>query len=53
MFKHLARVIWMDIISGECPKAEVKRQCFDVDDDKLVLKKTHLLFSSSVTVINN
>ena len=34
----------MDIISGECPKAEVKRQCFDVNDDKLVLKKTHTYY---------
>ena len=28
----------------ECPKAEVKRQCFDVNDDKLVLKKTHTYY---------
>ena len=29
-----------DIINGDCQSAEVKRQCFVVDDKKLVLKRT-------------
>ena len=33
-----------DIVNGECSKAEVKRQCFDVSDEKLVLKKSHMYY---------
>ena len=29
-----------DIINGDCQSAEVKQQCFVVDDKKLVLKRT-------------
>ena len=31
-----------DIINADCQSAEVKRQCFVVEDKKLVLKRTHL-----------
>ena len=33
-----------DIINGDCQSAEVKRQCFVVEDKKLVLKRTHSYF---------
>ena len=33
-----------DINNGDCQSAEVKRQCFVVEDTKLVLKRTHSYF---------
>ena len=33
-----------DIINGDCQSAEVKQQCFVVEDTKLVLKRTHSYF---------
>ena len=33
-----------DIINGDCQSVEVKRQCFVVEDKKLVLKRTHSYF---------
>ena len=33
-----------DIINGDCQSAEVKRQCFVVEDEKLVLKRIHSFF---------
>ena len=33
-----------DIINGDCQSAEVQRQCFVVEDKKLVLKRTHSYF---------
>ena len=33
-----------DVINKECSSAEVKRQCFDVVNDKLLLKKTHMYY---------
>ena len=33
-----------DIINGDCQSAEVKRQCFAVEDKKLVMKRTDLYF---------
>lgn len=31
----------MNVVKGECEKGQVNRQCFNVIDEKLVLKKTH------------
>ena len=33
-----------DVINKECSPVEVKRQCFDVVDGKLSLKKTHMYY---------
>ena len=33
-----------DIINGDCQSAEVKQQCFVVENKKLVLKRTHSYF---------
>ena len=33
-----------DIINGDCQSDEVKRQCFAVEDKRLVMKRTDLYF---------
>ena len=33
-----------DVINNECSSVEVKRQCFDVVDGKLLLKKKHMYY---------
>ena len=33
-----------DILNGECLKPELKRQCFELCDGKLVLKKCHMYY---------
>ena len=42
-----------DIINGDCQSAEVKRQCFAVEDKKLVLKRTFIFLPDSITVTRN
>ena len=33
-----------DIVRKNCPDAEIKRQCFIIEGDKLILKRTHSYF---------